>query len=128
MGDIIGETRSCYKFYCSCCVCSEVNLWICFFFFFRLTLQGLYQLYDIFKGIFLLNKNALFDAMFAEDAILDVVGILEYEPGCPAGQRRRHRDYLRQVGLSRPLAAGSPRGYSGRVTVRRPQRESQSFQ
>ncbi|KAK8785464.1 hypothetical protein V5799_008169, partial [Amblyomma americanum] len=58
--------------------------------------EGLYQLYDIFKGIFLLNKNALFDAMFAEDAILDVVGILEYEPGCPPGQRRRHRDYLRQ--------------------------------
>ncbi|KAH9375457.1 hypothetical protein HPB48_015432 [Haemaphysalis longicornis] len=42
--------------------------------------EGLHQLYDIFKGLFLLNKNALFDAMFAEEAILDVVGVLEYEP------------------------------------------------
>ncbi|XP_037274437.2 serine/threonine-protein phosphatase 4 regulatory subunit 3 isoform X1 [Rhipicephalus microplus] len=71
--------------------------------------EGLYQLYDIFKGIFLLNKNALFDAMFAEDAILDVVGILEYEPGCPAGQRRRHRDYLRQVSRFREvIPLGNP--------------------
>ncbi|XP_077522729.1 serine/threonine-protein phosphatase 4 regulatory subunit 3 flfl isoform X3 [Amblyomma americanum] len=71
--------------------------------------EGLYQLYDIFKGIFLLNKNALFDAMFAEDAILDVVGILEYEPGCPPGQRRRHRDYLRQVSRFREvIPLGNP--------------------
>ncbi|KAM7289237.1 serine/threonine-protein phosphatase 4 regulatory subunit 3 isoform X1 [Ixodes scapularis] len=69
--------------------------------------QGLHQLYDIFKGMFLLNKNALFDAMFAEDAILDVVGVLEYEPGGP--QRRRHRDYLCQVSRFREvIPLGNP--------------------
>lgn len=65
--------------------------------------QGLHQLYDIFKGIFLLNKNALFDAMFADDVILDVVGVLEYEPTTVPSQRRRHRDYLRQVSRFREV-------------------------
>ncbi|XP_064464080.1 serine/threonine-protein phosphatase 4 regulatory subunit 3-like [Ornithodoros turicata] len=71
--------------------------------------QGLHQLYDIFKGIFLLNKNALFDAMFADDVILDVVGVLEYEPTTVAAQRRRHRDYLRQVSRFREvIPLGNP--------------------
>ena len=36
--------------------------------------EGLHHLYEIFKNIFLLNKNALFELMFAEDTIFDVVG------------------------------------------------------
>lgn len=58
-------------------------------------LDGLHQLYEIFKNIFLLNKNALFEVMFADDTIFDVVGILEYDPTSPVP--KRHRDYLRNI-------------------------------
>ncbi|KAK5647858.1 hypothetical protein RI129_002750 [Pyrocoelia pectoralis] len=56
--------------------------------------EGLHHLYDIFKNIFLLNKNALFEVMFADDTLFDVVGCLEYDPSSPSP--KRHRDYLRQ--------------------------------
>ncbi|XP_066596850.1 serine/threonine-protein phosphatase 4 regulatory subunit 3 [Prorops nasuta] len=58
-------------------------------------IEGLHHLYDIFKNIFLLNKNALFEVMFSDDTIFDVVGCLEYEPSLP--QPKRHREYLRQL-------------------------------
>jgi hypothetical protein len=41
-------------------------------------IEGLHHLYEIFKSIFLLNKNELFEIMFAEDTIFDVIGVLEY--------------------------------------------------
>ncbi|XP_058983104.1 serine/threonine-protein phosphatase 4 regulatory subunit 3 isoform X2 [Musca domestica] len=56
--------------------------------------EGLHHLFEIFKNIFLLNKNALFEIMFAEDTIFDVVGCLEYDPS--ATQPKKHRQYLRQ--------------------------------
>ena len=56
-------------------------------------LEGLHHLYDIFKSIFLLNKNALFEMMFADDTIYDVVGVLEFDPTIP--QPAKHREYLR---------------------------------
>ncbi|GLV33266.1 falafel [Carabus blaptoides fortunei] len=56
--------------------------------------EGLHYLYDIFKNIFLLNKNALFEVMFSEDTIFDVIGCLEYEPSQTSP--KRHREYLRQ--------------------------------
>ncbi|XP_053985379.1 serine/threonine-protein phosphatase 4 regulatory subunit 3 [Hylaeus anthracinus] len=58
-------------------------------------IEGLHHLYDIFKNIFLLNKNTLFEVMFSDDTIFDVVGCLEYEPTLP--QPKRHREYLRQL-------------------------------
>lgn len=57
-------------------------------------IEGLHLLYDIFKNIFLLNKNALFEVMFSDDVIFDVVGCLEYDPAAPAP--KRHREYLKQ--------------------------------
>ncbi|KAK9687406.1 Phosphatase 4 regulatory subunit 3 [Popillia japonica] len=56
--------------------------------------EGLHHLYDIFKNIFLLNKNALFDVMFSDDVIFDVVGCLEYDPSSLT--RKKHREYLKQ--------------------------------
>ncbi|XP_065168653.1 serine/threonine-protein phosphatase 4 regulatory subunit 3 isoform X2 [Atheta coriaria] len=56
--------------------------------------DGLHHLYDIFKNIFLLNKNALFEVMFGDDVIFDVVGCLEYDPSCLT--RKKHREYLKQ--------------------------------
>lgn len=57
--------------------------------------EGLHCLYEIFKNIFLLNKNALFEVMFADDLIFDVVGCLEYDPSLPTPKRHRH--YLKTI-------------------------------
>lgn len=54
--------------------------------------NGLHHLYDIMKSIFLLNKTALFELMFADDIIFDVIGILEYDPTLP--QPANHREFL----------------------------------
>ncbi|KAK9508389.1 hypothetical protein O3M35_005964 [Rhynocoris fuscipes] len=58
-------------------------------------IEGLHYLYDIFKNIFLLNKNALFEVMFSDEMIFDVVGCLEYDPSSPTPKRHRH--YLRNM-------------------------------
>lgn len=55
----------------------------------------LHHLYEIFKNIFLLNKNALFEIMFAEDTIFDVVGCLEYES--TDSPPRQHRKFLKHL-------------------------------
>ncbi|KAL8612838.1 Serine/threonine-protein phosphatase 4 regulatory subunit 3A [Nucella lapillus] len=55
--------------------------------------EGLHHLFDIFKSMFLLNKNALFEIMFSDEVIFDIVGVLEYDPSSP--QPAKHRDYLR---------------------------------
>ncbi|XP_020817480.1 serine/threonine-protein phosphatase 4 regulatory subunit 3 isoform X2 [Drosophila serrata] len=57
--------------------------------------EGLHHLFEIFKNIFLLNKNALFEIMFADDTIFDVVGCLEYDPS--VAQPKKHRQYLKQL-------------------------------
>lgn len=57
--------------------------------------EGLHHLYEIFRNIFLLNKNALFEVMFSEETIFDVVGCLEFEPGNQTP--KRHREYLKSM-------------------------------
>lgn len=64
-------------------------------------IEGLHHLYDIFKSIFLLNKNALFEIMFGEDMIHDIVGVLEYDPSLP--RPAKHRDYLRSKATFREV-------------------------
>ncbi|XP_033734679.1 serine/threonine-protein phosphatase 4 regulatory subunit 3A-like isoform X2 [Pecten maximus] len=58
-------------------------------------IDGLHHLYEIFKSIFLLNKNELFEIVFADETIFDVVGVLEYDPSLP--QPAKHREYLRNT-------------------------------
>lgn len=58
-------------------------------------LEGLHHLYEIFKNLFLLNKTALFELMFAEDTIFDVVGCLEFDPSLTTP--KRHRQYLKSI-------------------------------
>lgn len=55
--------------------------------------DGLHHLYEIVKGIFLLNRTALFEVMFSEECIMDVIGCLEHDPVLGAAPRR-HRDFL----------------------------------
>uniref|UniRef100_A0A674NCH6 Serine/threonine-protein phosphatase 4 regulatory subunit 3 n=1 Tax=Takifugu rubripes TaxID=31033 RepID=A0A674NCH6_TAKRU len=54
--------------------------------------EGLHHIYEIIKGIFLLNRTALFEVMFSEECIMDVIGCLEFDPALP--QPRRHREFL----------------------------------
>ena len=51
-------------------------------------LEGLNHLFEVFKNVFLLSKNALFEVMFAK-------GCLQCNPN--AKVRKKHHDYLRQM-------------------------------
>ncbi|KAL8169039.1 UNVERIFIED_CONTAM: Serine/threonine-protein phosphatase 4 regulatory subunit 3A [Gekko kuhli] len=55
-------------------------------------IEGLHHLYEIIKGIFLLNRTALFEVMFSEECIMDVIGCLEYDPSLSLS--RKHREFL----------------------------------
>ncbi|XP_069464161.1 serine/threonine-protein phosphatase 4 regulatory subunit 3B isoform X3 [Ambystoma mexicanum] len=54
--------------------------------------EGLHHLYEIIRGILFLNKATLFEVMFSDECIMDVVGCLEYDPALP--QPKSHRDFL----------------------------------
>ncbi|XP_025790340.1 serine/threonine-protein phosphatase 4 regulatory subunit 3B-like isoform X2 [Puma concolor] len=56
--------------------------------------EGLHHLYEIIKGILFLNKTSLFEIMFSDECIMDVVGCLEYDPAM--AQPKRHREFLTQ--------------------------------
>eukprot|EP00249_Psilotum_nudum_P024111 c29096_g3_i1 orf=446-3331(+) len=55
-------------------------------------MEGLHMLHRIIKGIFLLNDRRIFDTIFSDDYIMDVVGSLEYDPELPF--RQEHRNFL----------------------------------
>uniref|UniRef100_A0A8C4N0N7 SMEK homolog 1, suppressor of mek1 (Dictyostelium) n=1 Tax=Eptatretus burgeri TaxID=7764 RepID=A0A8C4N0N7_EPTBU len=54
--------------------------------------EGLHHLFQIFKGVFLLNSTALFEIMLSDSCVMDVVGCLEYDPALP--EPTRHREFL----------------------------------
>jgi len=54
--------------------------------------DGLHQLYAIFKSIFMLNKTTLLETLFSTDIIMDVVGVLEYDP--MLSEPVLHREFL----------------------------------
>ena len=54
--------------------------------------EGLHTLFEIFKLLFLLEKHSLFEIMFHIENIMDVVGILEYDPS--KKEPTRHREFL----------------------------------
>ena len=55
--------------------------------------EGLHTLFQIFKSLFMLEKNALFEVMFQPDIIMDIVGVLEYDPS--RKQPISHREFLK---------------------------------
>ncbi|XP_008055490.1 serine/threonine-protein phosphatase 4 regulatory subunit 3B-like [Carlito syrichta] len=57
-------------------------------------IEGLCHLHDIIKGILFLNKTSLFEMMFSDECIMDVVGCLEYDPAL--AQPKKHREFLTQ--------------------------------
>lgn len=77
-------------------LCEELNIQV-----------ALEYLFEIFKNIFLLNRTQLFEIMFAEDTIFDVVGCLEYDPS--GGPPKGHRHYLKQYSKFRePIEIKNP--------------------
>lgn len=56
-------------------------------------IQSLQKLYEIFKNIFLLNKNSLIEIMLSDNVICDVIGIFEYDP---TGARVREANLNKQ--------------------------------
>ena len=63
--------------------------------------NGLHNLYNIFRTLFLINNVSLLDVMFLEENIVSVVGCLEYDPG--KSSPTRHRNYLAQVSTHREV-------------------------
>ncbi|XP_073775461.1 serine/threonine-protein phosphatase 4 regulatory subunit 3B isoform X1 [Danio rerio] len=61
----------------------------------------LQQLFQILRGLLFLNKAALFEVLFSDDCIMDVVGCLEYDPALL--QPKRHRDFLTKTARFREV-------------------------
>ncbi|KAL5700910.1 hypothetical protein ACHQM5_026308 [Ranunculus cassubicifolius] len=57
-------------------------------------LDGLHMIFKLVKGIFLLNSPHIFEKMFGDDLIMDIVGSLEYDPDVPHVQH--HRGFLKE--------------------------------
>ncbi|XP_076944350.1 uncharacterized protein LOC143614952 [Bidens hawaiensis] len=55
--------------------------------------EGLHMIYKIVKGIILLNSPQIFDKIFGDELIMDVIGCLEYDPEKP---HVNHRKFLKE--------------------------------
>ncbi|KAK7363499.1 hypothetical protein VNO77_05643 [Canavalia gladiata] len=56
--------------------------------------DGLHMIFKIVKGIILLNSPPIFDRIFSDDFIVDIIGALEYDPEVPLVQH--HRKFLKE--------------------------------
>lgn len=56
-------------------------------------IDGLHMMYKIVRGIILLNSPQIFEKIFGDELIMDIIGSLEYEPGVP---RVHHRSFLKE--------------------------------
>ncbi|XP_058906599.1 protein PPP4R3C [Kogia breviceps] len=56
--------------------------------------EGLHHLHGIIRGILFLSNTSLFEILFSDECIMDVVGCLEYDPAL--AQPKRHREFLTQ--------------------------------
>lgn len=56
---------------------------------------SLRTLYEIFKSIWMLNQGEIYEILFKQEYIFDVVGIMEYDPS--RKDDLKHRDYLRKI-------------------------------
>ncbi|XP_043811145.1 serine/threonine-protein phosphatase 4 regulatory subunit 3A isoform X2 [Manihot esculenta] len=57
-------------------------------------LDGLHMIFKIVKGIILLNSPQIFEKIFADELIMDIIGSLEYDPEVSHAQH--HRDFLKE--------------------------------
>ncbi|KAF0926460.1 hypothetical protein E2562_025304 [Oryza meyeriana var. granulata] len=57
-------------------------------------MNALHMIFRLVKGIILLNSSAIFDKIFSDDFILEIIGALEYDP--EAHNVQNHRSYLKE--------------------------------
>ncbi|XP_004487777.1 uncharacterized protein [Cicer arietinum] len=57
-------------------------------------MDGLHMIFKIVKGIILLNSTQIFERMFSDEFIMDIIGSLEYDPEVPHVQH--HRKFLKE--------------------------------
>ncbi|KAK3160792.1 hypothetical protein QOZ80_1BG0064540 [Eleusine coracana subsp. coracana] len=55
--------------------------------------DDLHMIFKLVKGIIMLNSQSIFDKIFSDEFILDIIGALEYDPEVPRLQR--HRAFLK---------------------------------
>ncbi|KAL0414813.1 UNVERIFIED_CONTAM: Serine/threonine-protein phosphatase 4 regulatory subunit [Sesamum radiatum] len=56
-------------------------------------IDGLHLIFKIVRGIILLNSPQIFEKMFGDELIMDVIGCLEYDPEVP---HSHHRNFLKE--------------------------------
>ncbi|ONM31974.1 binding [Zea mays] len=56
-------------------------------------IDDLHMIFKLVKGIILLNSPSIFDKIFSDEFILDIIGALEYDPEVPRVQN--HRAFLK---------------------------------
>ncbi|KAL1320815.1 hypothetical protein HN51_065522 [Arachis hypogaea] len=57
-------------------------------------IDGLHMIFKIVKGIILLNSTQIFERIFSDEFIMDIIGSLEYDPEAPHIQH--HRKFLKE--------------------------------
>ncbi|XP_010443678.1 PREDICTED: serine/threonine-protein phosphatase 4 regulatory subunit 3 isoform X2 [Camelina sativa] len=56
--------------------------------------DGLHMIFNIVKGIILLNSSQILEKIFGDELIMEIIGCLEYDPGVPHSQH--HRNFLKE--------------------------------
>ncbi|KAL0480332.1 smkA [Acrasis kona] len=54
-------------------------------------------LFNIFKNIVLLNDNTLYETIFSDEHLMNLIGVLEYDAGLTGNIKADHRNFLRNV-------------------------------
>ncbi|OMO53554.1 hypothetical protein CCACVL1_28558 [Corchorus capsularis] len=57
-------------------------------------IDGLHMIFKIIKGIILLNSPQIFEKIFGDELIMDIIGSLEYDPDVP--QVQQYRNFLKE--------------------------------
>ncbi|CAF4757292.1 unnamed protein product, partial [Rotaria sp. Silwood1] len=57
-------------------------------------IESLHQIYEIIRSIFYLNKSSLFEILFSEEFIMDIIGCLEYDSQLNYNDKRNYREFL----------------------------------
>ncbi|KAK8478234.1 hypothetical protein V6N11_080193 [Hibiscus sabdariffa] len=72
-------------------------------------IDGLHMIFKIIKGIILLNSPQIFEKIFGDELITDIIGSLEYDPDVPQVQHYRvflkeHVVFNEAIQIKNPLA------------------------
>ncbi|GMI72120.1 PLATINUM SENSITIVE 2 LIKE, Suppressor of MEK 1 [Hibiscus trionum] len=72
-------------------------------------IDGLHMIFKIIRGIILLNSPQIFEKIFGDELIMDIIGSLEYDPDVPQVQHYRfflkeHVVFKEAIQIKNPLA------------------------